>query len=141
MAKADPKLVGRLIKTLGGLLSLAMAGFLGLRGEIAVAIPLGAFGLGLLGWEPLKAQFDRGTSGRRENADGDAAAGRRATGSGKMSEQEAYQILGVKPPASAEEINRAHRNLIKKLHPDQGGSTYLAARVNEAKDVLLRRHR
>ena len=89
----------------------------------------------------LTAYLDRREPGWRDHAEGHAGAGRTAASSGKMTEEEAYQILGLQPGASAEEIGRAHRSLMKKLHPDQGGSTYLAARVNQAKDVLLRQHR
>ena len=57
-----------------------------------------------------------------------------------MTEEEAYQILGLAKTASREDITRAHRSLMKKLHPDHGGTTSLAARVNEAREVLMRRH-
>jgi hypothetical protein len=59
--------------------------------------------------------------------------------SGHMSVEEAYAVLGLKQGASEEAISRAHRQMMKKFHPDQGGSTYLASRINEAKDVLLGR--
>jgi hypothetical protein len=89
----------------------------------------------------LAAYLDRQQPDWREHVQDDAAPGRRtrAAASGKMTEEEAYQILGIEPGASVDDISRAHRSLMKKLHPDQGGSTYLAARVNEAKEVLLRR--
>lgn len=212
-SKADPKMLAKLLPAAGGIGALAVAAFLGFRGHLETAIPMGLFGLGLLGWGPfastglfkrtqktpgqisrvrsafvemeldhdsgamrgcilagphegasldaldlttllgllpeidqesralLAAYLDRREPSWREHAQGGSSAGNGVTRSGKMTEEEAYQILGVKMGASAEEIGRAHRTLMKKVHPDQGGSTYLAAQINEAKEVLLRRHR
>jgi len=221
---ANPVVLARAVKIGGGVLALAVAAFTGLRGELAVAIPIGIFGAGLLGWSPfgssgfnpfngltglfggagahrapgqtsrvrsqfidmtldhesgdlsgqfvagphagrslrdfdlsqltamvsgfdaesvalLESYLDRRFPAWRQNAQADAAGGQgRAAASGKMTNEEAYQILGLQPGAGRDEIGRAHRTLMKKLHPDQGGSTYLAARVNEAKDTLLRTH-
>jgi len=89
----------------------------------------------------LAAYLDRRDAGWREHAQADAAAGRGGASRGPMTQEEAYQILGLEPGAKAEEIVRAHRTLMKRIHPDQGGTNYLAARVNEAKDTLLRQHR
>ena len=93
------------------------------------------------GMRLLEAYFDRRFPGWREDAHAHAHARSAAPEPGAMTEEEAYQILGLQPGASVDAVRGAHRALMKKLHPDQGGSTYLAARVNQAKEVLLDRHR
>ena len=78
----------------------------------------------------------------REHAKADAG-GRQAgaPASGAMTKQEAYEILGLEAGASAADIRKAHRRLMQRLHPDLGGSSFLAARINEAKEILLDGHR
>ncbi|NDC36040.1 MAG: molecular chaperone DnaJ [Synechococcaceae bacterium WB9_2_112] len=55
----------------------------------------------------------------------------------RMKEDEARDILGVGKDATAQDIEAAHQRLIMKNHPDQGGSTYLASKINTARDTLL----
>ena len=90
----------------------------------------------------LAAYLDRRLPGWREDFEGDAAAGTSgAPDSGPMTHEQAYEILGLAPRASKSEIRAAHRRLMKRVHPDQGGSTFLAAKINQAKDRLLGDHR
>ncbi|HXW69923.1 MAG TPA: DnaJ domain-containing protein [Methylocella sp.] len=90
----------------------------------------------------LEAYLDRRFAGWRSAAQGhrNAGGGTARRRRSAMTEDEAYEVLGLQKGASEEEVVRSHRSLMKKLHPDHGGSTDLAARVNEAKDVLMRRH-
>jgi hypothetical protein len=88
----------------------------------------------------IEAYLDWRISGWRDRQDEFGARADRSQAGpkeGRMSRDEARAVLDVGPDASDEDIRQAHRRLMMKLHPDQGGSTYLAARINEAKEVLL----
>lgn len=90
----------------------------------------------------LEAYLDRRVAGWRENVEGDATAGARsAPDAGAMTDEQAYEVLGLAPGAGEAEVRAAHRRLMKRVHPDQGGSTFLAAKINQAKDRLLGKHR
>jgi DnaJ family protein C protein 19 len=112
------------IAALGGL-SLALMLILTGRGGIA----LGALTL----FGPLLYQRWQAARGRRIGGLGSAPRPRSAT----MSREEAYEVLGLHPGASETEIREAHRRLMRGAHPDAGGSDWLAARINQARDILL----
>ncbi|MBV9202479.1 MAG: DnaJ domain-containing protein [Alphaproteobacteria bacterium] len=91
----------------------------------------------------LEAYLDRVRPDWRDELAGErpggAGAGGARSASGDMSVDEAYAILGLSPGADEEAIKEAHRRLMVKLHPDHGGSDYLATKINRARDVLLHR--
>lgn len=77
----------------------------------------------------------------RKNAQPDSSEGLGvAPGAGAMTKEEAYKILGLEAGAAAADIRKAHRRLMQRLNADVGGTSVLAARINEAKDVLLSNH-
>lgn len=84
----------------------------------------------------VEAFLDRAHPDWRDGP-GDSGADRPPESGKAMSRKEAYGILDLAPGATHDEIKAAHHRLMKKLHPDQGGSTYLATKINQAKDILL----
>lgn len=125
------------ILALGGL-SLALLLILTGRGGVA----LGALTLfGPLVYQRWQAARGRrsGSLGSRPPPGSGRSGGERsgAARSGSMSREEAYAVLGLQPGASEADIKEAHRRLMRGAHPDAGGSDWLAARINQARDILL----
>ena len=83
----------------------------------------------------LEAWLDRNNPAWRDTWKGTDKA--RQSNSGTMSHDEALAVLGLKAGATNDDIKNAHRRLMKDFHPDRGGSDYLAAKINQAKDILL----
>jgi DnaJ-like protein len=213
LANADPKVLAKTIRKIGGYGAIAIALGLAAVGRFVIAIGVAAFGFSLLGksmpWpggfgsssprpgqrssvrtEMLEMTLDHDTGemdgavhrgafagrrladlgqdelrilldeargrdaqaaqlleayiARREMGGGKTGSGGRSGGSvpprgaSGMTLDEAYAVLGLRSGATRDEVHQAHRNLMKKYHPDQGGTTYLASKINEAKDVLLK---
>jgi DnaJ family protein C protein 19 len=116
------------ILALGGL-SLALLLILTGRGGIA----LGALTL----FGPLVYQRWQAARGRRIGGGMGPGPGSSAPRSGTMSREEAYQVLGLHSGASEADIKEAYHRLMRGAHPDAGGSDWLAARINQARDILL----
>lgn len=105
----------------------------GLLALLAVVVSLRAGPSALTAGLPLVLWLGRVLLQPTESGDGGASVGPIPSG---MTRQEALRVLGLEEGASRDEIVAAHRSLIKKLHPDQGGSGFLAQQVNEAKKFL-----
>jgi len=117
------------------LLILAMTGHLNV---ITAAIA------GLFALMPRVLQYARylpflkkmmGDDSQGENAPG--AGQRSAASSQSMNQAQAYEVLGLQPGCSREDIILAHKRMMQKMHPDRGGSDFIAAQINQAKDILL----
>ena len=137
-AKGDEK--KKLIAwTVGGGI-VAVLAFLALTGRLNVitAAITGAVAMlpkvvNMLRYLPLLNKFrQHANSSSQQNQNNQQASAQT-----KMDKKQACEILGIKPDASKEEIIKAHKRMMQKVHPDRGGSDYLAAQINQAKDTLL----
>ena len=128
--RAPPAAIFTLLKWIAAFAGIVLTLLLFLSGRGAPALT----GLVLVG-PLLWRRWHQGRFGFGGAGFGGAAPPRPQTSA--MSRKEAYEVLGLKPGASADEIHAAHRRLMRMAHPDTGGSDWLASRINQARDILL----
>lgn len=142
-ANSQPKQMRQLLRKLAGG-GIAAAGlFLLFKGASNVGLPMIVLGTGLIGETSL---FPGGI--RWPGSEGGAGPGNQRQQQGErpgpmppvraaMSRDEALAVLGLSKTSAAADVNEAYKRLMKDYHPDRGGSDYLAAKINQARDVLL----
>ncbi|MCC7168460.1 MAG: DnaJ domain-containing protein [Rhodospirillales bacterium] len=137
LANAPPKRIRQSLLWGTVVLVVLTALFLALTGKLAWAVAalsaLSPWVIRLLRlhaiWRAMRTHFGRGPQG--------SGSGPPPRSGGAMTREEAYATLGLSPGASREDIQSAYKKLMQKVHPDMGGSDALAARLNQARDILL----
>ncbi|MGJ3230278.1 MAG: DnaJ domain-containing protein [Oceanicaulis sp.] len=136
LARADSRKAAQTVRILIGVGGLLVGALLTLRGLAIAGVPIITAALGFLGVAARGGTRRPGSGGAGAGSAGSGAGPRRPGG---MTRKEAAEILGVPEDADETAVRAAYRRLMKQVHPDAGGNDALAAKVHEARDVLLGR--
>ncbi|MEO9169135.1 MAG: hypothetical protein ABI230_12100 [Aestuariivirga sp.] len=120
--RTSPAKQRRFVRQVTGFALCALSLVFALKGFLIVAVPMFGVGAGILGLQQLN--FAKRTPPQPTTT--------------SMNKAEALAVLGLSASASADEIRAAHKKLLRAIHPDAGGSTYLSAKINAARDLLLK---
>ncbi len=140
--RLSPRQLAKSVRFSGGVALALVTVALAMTGRIGLALLAGGGAWALL-FGTVPPWLRQSGTAYRTNTGGGSSQSHSGSSprTAAMSRAEAFKVLGLEEGASVEEIRAAHRRLILQTHPDKGGTSYLAAKINEAKDVLLGRRR